>query len=145
MTVAVACKGASAHLTPFPSYSKSFGCLQPDTWTHPTLPHSPPLSPPPPPPPEQQNKPFRVKEPSAGSFDSRLFEMLQRCDDANGCVSMWSGPGIFSGPRGGTRKNGRMSERDKVGEGGGLLQEEREPSLYRHSDARWLLLINIQP
>lgn len=47
--------------------------------------------------------------------------------------------------RGNAEKKGRMSERDKVGEGGGLLHEESEPSLYRHSDARWLLLINIQP
>lgn len=58
---------------------------------------------------------------------------------------MWSEPNIFSGTRGGTQKNGRISEKDKVGEGGGLLHEESEPSLYRHSDARWLLLINIQP
>lgn len=55
---------------------------------------------------------------------------------------MWSERNIFSGTQGETE---RMRERDKVREGGGLLQEESKPSLYRHCDARWLLLINIQP
>lgn len=59
---------------------------------------------------------------------------------------MWSERDIFSGTQGETEKMGeRMSERDKVREGGGLLHEESESSLYRHCDARWLLLINIQP
>lgn len=59
---------------------------------------------------------------------------------------MWSERNIFSGTQGETEKMGeRRRERDKVREGGGLLQEESKPSLYRHRDARWLLLINIQP
>lgn len=59
---------------------------------------------------------------------------------------MWSERNIFSGTQGETKKMGeRMRAGDKVREGGGLLQEESKPSLYRHCDARWLLLINIQP
>lgn len=60
---------------------------------------------------------------------------------------MWSEQNIFSGTQGEMKKMGeRMSEiKSGEGEGGGLLQGESKPSLYRHCDARWLLLINIQP
>jgi len=59
---------------------------------------------------------------------------------------MWLERNIFSETLGEMKKMGERT-RDKVreGEGGGLLQGESRPSLYRHCDARWLLLINIQP
>ena len=106
------------------------------------------LPPPPTPTSKRQSKPFRVKYLCALfpliSDSLKWYNAVIMCAALRACGWSW----IFSLGHGGKwRKREREWGRDKVGEGegGGLLQGESKPSLYRHCDARWLLLINIQP